>query len=159
MKNITLKQYVMVVISSLLIACATPAEPTDSTADEGQSRGRDCISQSTIRDYQVLDESNLIVTASGKRKYHVLLSRRAYGLRSTWQIGFRSPMNSICPGTGELIVGDGFGRVDEVHIASIRELSPDDADELLVRFGKKEPDFEQTPATEEVAGAEVEELD
>jgi hypothetical protein len=68
-------------------------------------------------------------------------------------------MNSICPATGELIVDDGFGRADAVRISSIHELNPDDEDELLVRFGKKEPDFEQAPAAEEVSGAEVEELD
>jgi len=154
-----LKQYLLIVTSCSLVACAAPGEPTEAAPYEGESRGRDCISQSTIRDYQVLDESNLIVTASVKRKYHLELSRRAFGLRSTWQIGFRSPVNRICTGSGELVVDDGFGRTDSIHIRSVRELGPDELDELLIRFGKKEPDFEQAPATEEVSGAEVEELD
>ena len=41
----------------------------------------DCISEGTIRNFQVLDESNLIVTAMGKRKYHLVLSRPAFGLQ------------------------------------------------------------------------------
>jgi len=156
-KNI-LKQLVTIVISSVLVACAASGEPTEMSADDRQSRGRDCISQSSIRDYQVLDDSNLIVTASVKRKYHVILTRRAFGLRSTWKIGFRSPTARICSGSGEIVFQDGMGP-ERITIRSVRELTPDEADELLVRFGKKEPEFEQAPATEDVEGAEVEELD
>jgi len=48
---------------------------------------------------------------------------------------------------------------ESIHIASIRELTPEDHEDLLIQFGKKEPEFEQTPAPREVKGAEVEELD
>jgi len=64
----------------------------------------------------------------------------------------------ICPGSSEVIVDDGFSP-ERIHITAIRRLSPDDLDELLIRFGKKEAEFEQAPATEEIEGAEVEELD
>lgn len=153
-----LKQAVIVLYSSCLIACAGPGEPVELAADGGESRSRDCISQSSIRDYQVLDDSNLIVTAAVKRKYHVILSRRAFGLRSTWKIGFRSPTGMICPNSGELVFDDGMA-LERIHISSVRELTPDELDELLIRFGKKEPEFEQAPVTEDVDGAEVEELD
>jgi len=154
-----IKPVVIVFLSSVLVACAAQGEPSDSLAYEDESRGDDCISQSTIRDYQVLDEGNLIVTASARRNYHVVLRRRAFGLRSTWQVGFRSPMSRICSGTAELIFDDGFGRTDGIQIASIRELSPEGVDELLIRFGKKDPEFEQAPVEADVPGAEVEELD
>ena len=153
-----LKQCFIVLFSSGIVACAGPGEPVELAADGGESRGRDCISQSSIRDYQVLDDSNLIVTAAVKRKYHVILTRRAFGLRSTWKIGFRSPTARICSGSGEIVFQDGMGP-ERITIRSVRELTPDEADELLVRFGKKEPEFEQAPATEDVEGAEVEELD
>ena len=112
----------------------------------------------SIRDYYVLDDANLIVTGTGKRKYHVTLFRRAYGLRSTWRIGFRSPTGQVCAGSGELIFDDGLG-ADSVKVRSVRALTPDEHEELLVQFGKKEPDTKQTPEPEEVDGAEVEELD
>lgn len=64
----------------------------------------------------------------------------------------------ICPVSGEVIIDDGFGPT-RLSIRSIRRLSPDDLDDLLIQFGKKEPEIEQTPATEEIEGAEVEELD
>jgi len=112
----------------------------------------------SIRDYNVLDEANLIVTGPRKRSYHVVLGRRAFGLRSTWQIGFRSPTGMICPGSSELIVDDGLS-VETYRVRSIRSMTPDDRDDLLVRFGKKEPDMEQTTEPHDVEGAEVEELD
>jgi len=48
---------------------------------------------------------------------------------------------------------------DSIGIMSIRELSPEEHEGLLIQFGKKEPEIEQTPAPRDVEGAEVEELD
>ncbi len=158
MKNYLLFPILAVVFSGSLVACATAEKTPDEVVDEGGSRHSDCISQTTIRDYQVLDDSNLIVTAAARRKYHIVLSRRAFGLRSAWNIRFWSSTGRICPGFSEVIVKDGM-RPEGIRISSIRELSPDDLDDLLVQFGKKEPEFEQTAAPEEIDGAEVEELD
>ena len=153
-----IKQYFIVFTSCLVLGCAGSPQAPDEGENAAESRARDCISQSSIRDYQVLDEGNLIVTSGVKRKFHVVLSRRAFGLRSTWSIGFRAPTGMICTMSGEVVVNDGFG-LESYRIRSIRELSPEDLDDLLIRFGKKKPEIEQTPATEEVDGAEVEELD
>ena len=121
-------------------------------------QGSDCISEMSVRDYSVLDDSNLIVTGAGSRKYHVALYRSAFDLRSTWRIGFRSPTGQICPGFGELIVADGIG-TERIKIRSIRQLTPEEHEELLVGFGKKQPAQTQTSEPEDVDGAEVEELD
>jgi hypothetical protein len=162
-KYVKLKQFIkqsfIILSSCTLVACASPGDSQESAADAVESRAHDCISQSTIRDYQVLDDSNLIVTAGAKRKYHVELSRRAFGLRSNWQIGFKSPTGRACAGTGEVIVDDGFGRRESIRLSSVREINPDELDELLVRYGRKAPEFEQAAAQEDVEGAEVEELD
>lgn len=156
--KILLKQHVIVITSCILVACAAGNETPRDDQYAVKNRGSDCISQGTIRDYAVLDDSNLIVTAAGRRKYHMVLSRRAFGLRSNWQIGFVSPTGQICSTFSEILVDDGF-RPERIRIASIRKLTPEDENELLVRFGKKEPEFTQAPATQEVEGAEVEELD
>ncbi len=156
--KVPFKQLVTMFFSCTLIACATSEERLDEVAYERESRGRDCISQSSIRDYQVLDDSNLIVTASVKRHYHVALSRRSFGLRSQLAIGFTSPTGRICPMSGDIVIDDSFGP-ERIGIRSIRLLTPEELDDLLVRFGKKEPEIKQAPATEKVEGAEVEELD
>ena len=65
----------------------------------------------------------------------------------------------VCGGTADLVYSDSFVGPERVGVRSIRELEPEDLDDLLVRFGKKEPDVAQAPAQEEIEGAEVEELD
>ncbi|NND47403.1 MAG: hypothetical protein HKN55_07030 [Woeseiaceae bacterium] len=151
-------QLVMIVISCSLLACAATEEEPDGAGETARNRGSDCISQMSVRDYRVLDDSNLIVSESGKRKYHVVLQRRAFGLRSSWKLGFRSTTSRVCAGFGEIIVDDGMGP-DRIRIASIRRLTPEDEEDLLIRFGKIKPENPQTPAPEKVEGAEVEELD
>ena len=158
MNKFFIKQILIVVYSSSLLACATTSGDPNEAEYADEPRANDCISQMSIRDYQVLDESNLIVTERAKRKYHVLLSRRAFGLKSTWHIAFRSQSGRICSSFSDLIVDDGF-RSEAIGIRSIRRLTPEEYDDLLVRFGKKEPNVNQTTAPEPVKGAEVEELD
>ena len=158
MKKLVLIQIAIAFSSCTLLdfagAQSRPAEPLwlDET---GRS---DCISSGSIRDYQVLDDANLIVTAGAKRRYHVQLHRRAPGLQGSWQIGFKSTTGLICGGFDELIVDDGMGPRGH-RISSIRKVSPEEYENLLVRFGKKEPAIKQAPAPKEIEGAEVEELD
>ncbi len=121
-------------------------------------RGSDCISIRTIRDYTALDDKNLLIWASVKRPYFVRLFSPAWGLRSSFQLGTVSRDDRLCPYGGDALVFDSAGH-DTARIASIRRISPDEADWLLVRFGKKDPAEEQAPVPEPLEGAEVEELD
>lgn len=146
------------ITSCALVACAgSEPDPLGGKIDVLPT-GDDCISKATVRDYRVLDEENLVVTASAKRKYHIQLSSRAYGLSGSWHIGFKTYGMRICPGASDVVFEDNMGG-DTIRIKSIRELTPPELDELLVHFGKKEPEELQTPAPEQVEGAEVEELD
>jgi hypothetical protein len=153
-----LKHILILLSLSTLVACATSEEGQEEDLHADRSRGSDCISQGSIRDYTVLDDANLIVSASAKRRYHLELSRRAYGLRSSWKIAFQSPTGRICGGFSDIIADDGFGP-EKIRIRSIRQLTPEDEEALLIRFGKIEPEYEQPREPEEVDGAEVEELD
>lgn len=149
-----------VILFTLCTLCACGGGPETAAGDPPQATtGRsDCISTTTIRDYRVLDDANLVVTAQANQKYHVVLSRRAIGLRSSWKIGFRSTTGRICGRFDDILVDDGFGP-ERIRIAAIRQLTPEEYEELLVRSGKKEPTVEQTPATRDIESAEVEELD
>jgi hypothetical protein len=153
-----IKQLVIALILCSLGGCASTEEGQTEESYGAESTGSDCISQSSIRDYTVLDDANLIVTQGAKRKYHVQLSRRAYGLRSSRAIGFHSQTGRICGKFSDLLVDDGFGP-EKIRISSIRQLSPESEEELLIRFGKIEPEYEQPRRPENVEGAEVEELD
>lgn len=158
MKKTLFISIVIVLFSSSISGCAASSERAQSTARAEDSRLSDCIHEPSIRGYTVLDEANLIVSAAGRRAYHVELFRRAYGLRSSWRIAFDSTSSRICAGFSE-IVFDGHFDGESIPIRSIRELSPEEEDDLLIRFGKKEPEIRTPPAPSEVQGAEVEELD
>ena len=153
-----LKQFIIIAFSSILLACASSdmgPEDDESKASGGRA---DCIFSSSIRGYNVLDESNLVIEGSGRRYYHVVLRRRAMGLRSTWAIGFDSPTGRVCAGFGDVVFRDHMSN-DSIGIMSIRELSPEEHEYLLIQFGKKQPEIEHTPPPRDVEGAEVEELD
>ena len=154
-----LKQLIVVFLSSIALGCAASGDTYESAGDPVESGRNDCFLQSSIRDYQVLNDSNLIVTGSANRTYHVELISRAYGLRSSWSIGFRSSTGLICSGGATLIINDGFGAQDSsVRIRAVRQVTPDERDALLIRFGKKKPEEQQAPVEEDLEGAEVEEL-
>ena len=71
-----MKQIFIVCIASILLACASPEKEPSSADFEPSTRTSDCILEGTIRDYRVLDESNLVVTASGRLNDHIELTRR-----------------------------------------------------------------------------------
>lgn len=152
-----IKQYFIVFISSGLVACAaTPGEPVAAT-DVNIGRGSDCISEGTIRNYEVLDDANLIVTAGAKRHYHVKLVRRAMNLKGSWSIGFTSPTSRICPSFSELLVDDSFGP-ERIRIQSIQRLTDEQVEDLRYLFGKGDARPKEPPPPKPVDGAEVEEL-
>ena len=153
-----LKQVLILFCSSSLLACVSVQETGSDAPLVSESGRSDCIYEGTIRDYSILDDSNLIVTATARRQYHIVLTRRAFGLRSSWHIGFTSPTSNICSGFSSVVVDNGFGP-EAIRIRSIRRLTADEAETLLIQYGKKKPEVEQIPTPEPVEGAEIEELD
>ncbi|MEQ9563445.1 MAG: DUF6491 family protein [Woeseiaceae bacterium] len=153
-----MKQIVIVV----LLVSTSSVFGADQEASRGLSddygRGSDCIWLRTVRDYTTLDDQNLLIRGAGKRDYLVTLMHRSFGLKSSIGLGFSSRDDQLCPYGGDALVFDGLNR-EEVGIRSISKVSPEQAEELLVRFGRKEPDEQQTPAPKALKGAEVEELD
>lgn len=154
------KQLVIILYSCVLVACASSNEQDGAISSAAEGSREDCIHQPSIRGYRVLDERNLIVDAAGRRKYHVVLSRRAYGLRNSRGIVFDARTSRICSGFSEVLYESDFGDMKEaIRISRIWLLTPEDEETLLIRFGIKEPEIKQTPVPQEVEGAEVEELD
>lgn len=152
------KQLFIIITSCGLVACAGGNEAPQQDPEAQVSSRSDCISTGSIRDYTVLDDANLIVTERASRKFHVVLSRGAFGLRSSSRIGFQSDTSRICGNFDNLVIDDGFGP-EKIRIASVKRLTPETEEQLLIRFGKKEPENVQPRAPEKVEGAEVEELD
>jgi len=150
------KQLIITVTSCCLIGCAGASEQLDPASDEDTSRRNDCIHEPSIRGYTVLDEQNLIIEASGSRAYHVVLRRRAHDLKRSHGIWFKATTSRVCAGF-DSIEYDGSMGINRID--AIRELTKEEEEHLLIRYGRKEPEIKHTPAPHEVEGAEVEELD
>jgi hypothetical protein len=148
-----IKQLFILFYLSVLIGCA--GTPADDLREP--SAREDCIHGPSIRGYTVLDERNLIVDA-GRRSYHLVLQRRAWGLKNSWRVGFDSTTGRVCAGFDELVFENHLDG-ESIRIESIRLLTPEEEEHLLIRFGKREPEIEYTPPPQEVKGADVEELD
>ena len=159
MRNKHVLKHIIILCSlSSLVGCANSPEAPGSGSLADEPAGSDCISLGSVRDYRVLDDANLIVTAAVRKKYHIVLSRKAMNLQSSMAIGFDTTTSRICSKFSDLIVEGSFGP-EKIRIVSVRQLTPEDENDLLVRFGKKEPDYDEPRQAEEVDGAEVEELD
>lgn len=137
-------------------ACATDGGDPELGRDI-EYRGSDCISIRTIRDYTPLDNRTLLIEAAAKRHYLVELVISSFELRSSYRLGFESRDEWLCPYGGDVIVFDSL-MDQQVGIRSISRVTPEQVEELLIRYGKKEPAEQQDQAPEEIKGAEVEEL-
>ena len=159
--KVLLKQILISVSSSILLASCAVTEPRSELGDDLNPRGSDCISIRTIRDYTPLDRSSLILEASGKRYYYVTLSGSAFELRSSFRIGFDSRDDWLCPYGGDRLVVDGLGSGMDYgnSIRGIDRITAEQADELLYRHGRKErPETGEGRPPPELGGADVEEV-
>lgn len=120
--------------------------------------GSDCISIRTIRDYTPLDSQHLLIHGIGRRAYFVTLMRPTLELRGTLGLRFDSRDDQLCPFGGDSIVLGAFAS-ERVNVRSISRLRADQEEQLLIRYGKMEPNEAEIPAQpDNVKGAEIEEL-
>jgi hypothetical protein len=150
-------QALIVIFSCSVTGCATTDQAENGSAGDIDYRGNDCILISTIRDYTPLDDHNLLIWGPAKRGYLVTLVRSSFELRSSFRMGFSSRDDQLCPYGGDGIVVGSLNR-DTIGIRAISRVNEEQADQLLIRYGRKEPAEQQAPAPEDVKGAEVEEL-
>ena len=154
-----LKHIFIVFFSSVLASCASASSAPDEQVRDLDLRGSDCIWIRTIRDYTALDSRSLLIYGSGKRAYFVRLAHPTMDLKSSFRVGFRSRDDQLCPYGGDELVFDGSFAGETARILAISRISDEQAEQLLVRFGKTESDRQNVPAPQEVSGAEIEELD
>lgn len=153
-----LKQIFIATISSALFVNVAFPDPDPPAREDLDLRGSDCILIRTIRDYTPLDDRNLLIWGPAKRGYFLTLFRPAFGIRSSFRLGFSSRDDRLCPYGGDAIVFGGIAD-EKISIQSISRVSAEQADELLIRYGKKEAPDKKAPEPADVQGAEVEELD
>jgi len=157
MRKNYIKQIVIVFISSITFNNYASAAEKDEVPQDLDLRGSDCISIRTIRDYTPLSRDSLLIHAAAKRSYFVTLFSPRFGMKSSFQLATRSRDDRLCPFGGDALIFGSF-QGDEARIRSIKRLNPGQLEQVLIRYGKKEPVDKPDPAPPEVKGAEVEEL-
>jgi hypothetical protein len=155
-KNSALQIFILA-FSCGVAGCAGSGQTENGARAGAEYRGSDCILIRTIRDYTPLDDRNLLIRGLGNRAYYVTLVRPAFELRSSFRMEFSSRDEQLCPYGGDGIVVGSLTR-DTIGIRAISRVSEEQAEQLLIRYGRKEPAEQQAPAPEDVKGAEVEEL-
>ena len=155
----SIKQLFIVLLSSGMIACAGHGEPPKKGVSEGADDVTDCISVASVRDYRILDDANLIVSAHQQRHYQLLLVRPARSLRHADRLSFVGRGGRICSGSGQLIIRNGV-MVESVRVDSVFRISESGIASLMERRSGKAEAVRQTKApASDTTGAEVEELD
>lgn len=157
MLKTALNYTVMLLILCFTVSCASSGDSKTAANEDIDYRGSDCISIRTIRDYRLLDDSNLLIYGPANRAYYVTLFRPSFELRSSFRLGFSSRDDRLCPFGGDGIVVGSLNR-EEIGIQSISRVSEEQTEQLLIRYGHKEPAEQQVPAPDNVEGAEIEEL-
>ena len=155
--KIVINQILTIVISCSILSACAPLEEQNDLGRDIEYKGSDCISIRTIRDYTPLDDRNLIIEGTGKRSYFVTLQSSSFDLRSSHRMAFSTRDEWLCPYGGDTIIFGTFAR-HGVGIRSISRVTEEQAEELLIRYGKIDPGEEQDPEPREIEGAEVEEL-
>jgi hypothetical protein len=157
MRKNLIKQLIAIVISCSLLNISAIAEEQDRLPNDLDLNGSDCIWIRTIRDYTPLSRDSLLIHVSGKRSYFVRLLTPGFGLKSSFQLGTRSRDEQLCPYGGDSIIFDSLPG-GEARIRAISRVTPDQVEQLLIRYGKKEPGDTEDPTPPVMSGAEVEEL-
>jgi len=94
----------------------------------------DCIVNRGVRDFDVLDEQNLIIYGPGRSAYHVVMATRSVNIRGEISIGIFDRDGRICPFGGDAILIDG-PITERIPIRSIEGIDEADVEALKVQFG------------------------
>ena len=154
-----MKPFIILIFIAICSGCAstseTPDRPVVKSCELIQTTGMDCISIPTIRDYTTLDESHLILWATG-RPYLVRVFSPSSDLKTAFRLSFSSRDDQLCPYGGDELVFDGIGFPGGQRIASIKRLTKEQAESLQACYGSGKDT--KPPEPREVEGAKVEEL-
>ncbi|MCC5868318.1 MAG: hypothetical protein JJU27_07370 [Gammaproteobacteria bacterium] len=126
---------------ALLGGCAaTDTQTNADEASESRSISTDWVRIDQVRDFRVLDDSNLILYAPTRRQaYHVELMPACQGLRFADTIALRGRTGRLAGFAGDRVIIDRPGVPDRCPVASVRRLDEASLTELIVSF-EGEPD-------------------
>ena len=155
MKTVILQLAMMLFLCSIVTLSKADNDEIE-TENDIDYNGSDCIWIRSIRDYTPLDRRTLLIWG-GSRPYYVRLATPAREMEFGMSVAVHSRDDRLCPYGGDGLIFSHFnGR--PITVRSISRISKEQAEDILVRYGKSKSAEPQTPAPKELEGAEVEEL-
>lgn len=174
--RLTLPALAAISAALLLTSCATPGNEESAASRPGRiarfphnMANADCFFQSRIDNFEVLNETNLLVFDGRRRVYHVEISPPSIDLRHAYGIQFRSSTGRVCGNPGERLQlsGGSFGafplsvtgvyRLDAITQTAVRAhfgqavaqpALPEDEDAAAIEELVTDIDGEESPAGE-----------
>lgn len=139
-------------LRSLPAACAVGLVAACAGSSAGDGGGgslpADCIINRGVRDYDLLDNRNLIIYGAGGNAYHVVMATPATtDLRGELGIGILDDDGRICPYGRDAIIIDG-PITERIPIRSIERLDDADVEALQIEYGLIEPAGDAVTVTE-----------
>ncbi len=156
MKTLLLQMITFVILCST-VSIVQAGNDDSGTEKDLDFNGSDCIWIRSIRDYTPLDNRTLLIWGGSNRPYFVRMTTTSREMDTGIGIAVHSRDDRLCPYGGDGLI---FSTFDPrpVSILSITRITKEQAEDILVRYGKRDTGEPQTPAPKEVEGAEVEEL-
>lgn len=146
---------IWLLVLALLLSATANGQDEDPDVESLTPSTSDCIRTSYLRDFEILDDRNLLVLAGRRRAgYRIQLAPGCFGLRNSFGVYFESRSGRICGFPGDyLVVGDDLGAIavgprrqqrprrteDRCAIRGVQRLEPEAMHEVRVRFGKVPP--------------------
>jgi hypothetical protein len=156
-----MKTVIKQTITVLCLCCLCSVSKAENDEIEAENdidyNGSDCIWIRSIRDYTPLDSRTLLIWGGSDRPYYVRLASPARRMGLGMSVKVHSRDDRLCPYGGDALIFDHFDN-SGITVRSISRITKEQAEDILVRYGKGKTGEPQTPAPKELEGAEVEEL-
>ncbi|MDE0129897.1 MAG: DUF6491 family protein [Gammaproteobacteria bacterium] len=161
--RLTLPALAAIAATLLLTSCATAEGEGASASRQGRiarfphnMASGDCFFQNRIDNFEVLNDSNLLVFDGRRRVYHVEISPPSMDLRHAYGIQFRSSTGRVCGNPGERlqISGGSFGSFP-LSVTGVYRLDAVTQTAVRAHFGQA---VAQPPLPEDEDAAAIEEL-
>ena len=127
-----------VIALSISIAAASIGTANATSATTPKKDGNDCVFIRTVGQYRVLDRSNVVIWAPGRRDAYLLeLSMPLFGLKSSMQVAMidRDHDGRLCGFSMDRIGVRDFGQAETSSIRRMNKLGDEDIVQLEEKYG------------------------
>lgn len=140
--------------SMAMTGCASTTKDAAEGSDAARSAGGNCFFARSVRNFEALSDSVLIVWAPSQRcPYKVEVVSFCQGLKTTNAIAF-STQGSICGRATERLLIRDMGTDRSCRIGSVSRLSAQELKDLRASYGRQPLDEELDNKTPDCTGSE-----